>query len=602
METKRLILAVALSMVVLIVFPLLFKQEQPVNTNYRKPAPKTQQQTPATNSNVYRENESKPRQADMSKDVAEKSSESKEQGTEGIKESAPLEKKIEVAAKEEVVRIETKYYTAEFTNRGAALKSFVLLDYMDDGSDEKQALNLVSEKIDLQKGDLYPFHFSTFDDRDPNRALYTESNKTLFNVEKVDSEKGTKLVFKYTKGVVNVTKTFILYKNSYVIGLDSQFIDNGRMVPAPYVFGPYLGNRLRSESMMAELKLLNGEDVEDKMFRGMAPGFQPAGKLNGYNYPWAAFDSTYFSVIFKMDLRSRDSRVMTYIEELTTPEGEKNRKNYLIATNPSMVFMGPKEERILESVELNYGFSQVYRTINYGWSLFAPIAKLLLKGINFVYDQMLSASNYGWAIVIFTIFIKLLLFPLTYKSSVSMAKMQTLQPKMKALKKKYKNQKDPAQRRAMNEELMALYRTEKVNPAGGCLPMLLQMPILFAFFMLLRSAINLRHEEWIFWIKDLSLKDPTLVLPVLMGLTMLIQQKLTPSSGDATQKKMMYIMPVFITFIAINLGSGLVLYWFVSNLLQIGQQKYINKKIYQQKKDADRELKAAKKKKGVKRV
>lgn len=265
--------------------------------------------------------------------------------------------------------------------------------------------------------------------------------------------------------------------------------------------------------------------------------------------------------------------------------------------------MGPKEERILANTAKEFNFTEINKVINYGFSWFTPIAKIMLKGINFIYEKVLNFGNYGWAIVIFTIFLKLLLFPLTYKSSVSMAKMQTIQPKMKALKKKYKNQKDPAQRKAMNEELMALYKTEKVNPAGGCLPMLLQMPILFAFFMLLRNAINVRHEEWILWIKDLSLLDPYYVLPILMGLTQIILAKMSPSGGDANQKKMMtYMMPIVITFVVMNLASGLTLYWFVSNLLQLGQQHYINKKIYQQKKDTDREIKAAKKKKGVKKI
>ena len=174
------------------------------------------------------------------------------------------------------------------------------------------------------------------------------------------------------------------------------------------------------------------------------------------------------------------------------------------------------------SIDLN-------KIIEYGW--FGAIAKIMLKGINFIHGFI---PNYGWALIIFTLFLKLILFPLTYSSSVSMAKMQSLQPKMKAIKKKYKNTKDMEQRKLMNMEIMALYKQEKVNPAGGCLPILLQLPILFGFFRLLSVSINVRHEPWILWITDLSKKDPYYVLPILMGVTQFIQQRMMPMTGVAS--------------------------------------------------------------------
>ena len=165
-------------------------------------------------------------------------------------------------------------------------------------------------------------------------------------------------------------------------------------------------------------------------------------------------------------------------------------------------------------------------------------------------------------------------------------------------KKKYKNQRDPAQRKAMNTEMMALYKQEKVNPAGGCLPMLLQLPILWGFFRLLAVSINVRHEPWILWITDLSVKDPYYILPILMGITQIILQKMSPTGGaEGAQKKMMYIMPVVIVFFVMNLPSGLTLYWFVSNILQLGQQHIINKRIYSKKKEEDRQRKINKRKK-----
>jgi YidC/Oxa1 family membrane protein insertase len=203
-------------------------------------------------------------------------------------------------------------------------------------------------------------------------------------------------------------------------------------------------------------------------------------------------------------------------------------------------------------------------------------------------------------LIVFTLFLKLILFPLTYSSSVSMAKMQNLQPKMKAIKKKYKNSKDTEQRKLMNMEIMALYKEEKVNPAGGCLPILLQLPILWGFFRLLSVCINVRHEPWILWITDLSKKDKFYVLPILMGVTQLIQQRMTPSGGDETQKKLMYIMPFVMTIMFASFPSGLNLYWCFSNLLQIAQQKFINEKIHKEKKEEIREIKILKRKKGAK--
>jgi YidC/Oxa1 family membrane protein insertase len=153
----------------------------------------------------------------------------------------------------------------------------------------------------------------------------------------------------------------------------------------------------------------------------------------------------------------------------------------------------------------------------------------------------------------------------------------------------------------MNTEMMALYKQEKVNPAGGCLPLLLQLPILWGFFRLLAVSINVRHEPWMLWIQDLSLKDPYYILPILMGITQIILQKMSPSSGtDGAQKKMMYIMPVVIVFFVMNLPSGLTLYWFIYNLLQMGQQHFINKRIYSKKREEEKRRKSEKRKKGGK--
>jgi YidC/Oxa1 family membrane protein insertase len=236
--------------------------------------------------------------------------------------------------------------------------------------------------------------------------------------------------------------------------------------------------------------------------------------------------------------------------------------------------------------------------VDYGF--FGWIAQLLLLALKFFYGFL---KNYGLAIILLTVIIKVLFFPLTYKSLISMEKMKALQPKVKQINEKYKKiVRDPQLRREMsqkkNEELMALYRKEGVNPAGGCLPLLLQMPVLWAMYRLLSVAIELRHAPFFLWIKDLSAADPYLILPIVMGVSMIAQQVMTPSSADPRQKKMFYIMSVMFTYFFLYLPSGLVLYWLVNNILSILQQWIINKRTLakqEAEKEAEKEAKRLKK-------
>jgi YidC/Oxa1 family membrane protein insertase len=188
-------------------------------------------------------------------------------------------------------------------------------------------------------------------------------------------------------------------------------------------------------------------------------------------------------------------------------------------------------------------------------------------------------KNWGVAIILITILIKVLLFPLTHKQLVSMKKMGALQPKMEAIRAKYatKIKNDPNARLKMNEETMALYKQEGVNPAGGCLPLLLQMPILIAFYNLLSHSIELRHAPFMLWITDLSVKDPYYITPILMTLTMWLQQQMTPPTGDAAMRRVMNLMPFMMGFFFKDVPAGLVLYWLVQNVLTIVQQMLLNR-------------------------
>ena len=231
-----------------------------------------------------------------------------------------------------------------------------------------------------------------------------------------------------------------------------------------------------------------------------------------------------------------------------------------------LIFSGPKELGTLKSV----GYD-LKRALDFGF--FDIIAKPLLMAMNWIHS---FTGSYGWSIIILTIFIKILLYPLTLKSFTSMKELQKVQPLMKEIQAKYKEDKQK-----LNQEMMRLYQEHKINPMGGCLPMLLQIPILFALYRVFYAAIELRHTPFHLvgtWLPDLSAKDPYFITPILMGLSQFVMQKMTPTPGDATQQKIMLIMPVFFTVLFLNFPSGLVIYWLVSNILSIIQQAYINRK------------------------
>jgi YidC/Oxa1 family membrane protein insertase len=203
-----------------------------------------------------------------------------------------------------------------------------------------------------------------------------------------------------------------------------------------------------------------------------------------------------------------------------------------------------------------------------GWTLIRPVSRLILAFFVFVHRFI---PNYGLVIIIFSIILKIIFYPLTHKQLEATRKMQQLQPQLAALKEKYKN--DPQR---LNKETMALYKKGGANPLGGCFPLLLQMPIFFALFSVFRSTIELRRAEFFLWIKDLSVKDPYLVLPIVMAVTMFIQQKMTVK--DPKQAAMVYLMPAIMFFFFMNFASGLVLYWTVFNILSIIQQVFVERK------------------------
>jgi YidC/Oxa1 family membrane protein insertase len=289
-------------------------------------------------------------------------------------------------------------------------------------------------------------------------------------------------------------------------------------------------------------------------------------QMNGRGYvPWLGLEDKYFLVAMippKTGSMSWNTAIPSeglYKSEvraaLDIGPGEKAKYDY-------SVFSGPKLYNHLKG----YGV-ELEEAIEFGFFKF--MAKPFLAILNQFQGYV---KNYGLAIIIFTFIIKVIFYPLTKYSLTSMQEMKKVQPQMKAIKEKYKGDKE-----RMNKETMALYKKYKINPLSGCLPMVLQIPVFIALYEVLYVAIELRHAPFFFWIMDLSAKDPYYITPLLMGGSMFLQQKMSPSSPDPTQAKMMMLMPVVFTFMFLSFPSGLVLYWLVNNILSVAQQYKINK-------------------------
>lgn len=287
---------------------------------------------------------------------------------------------------------------------------------------------------------------------------------------------------------------------------------------------------------------------------------------------WAGLDEGYFLTAMvpqaapKALVRLQETPPGPMVASLRTPveslpAGQAVQFSYAL-------YFGPKDLKDLQPQGLE-------KTVNFGW--FDFLGRPLLYVLKFFERYSL---NYGWAIIILTFLIRIVFFYPNHKSYKSMKDMQKLQPKVAKIREKFKDDKE-----AMNKELMALYRTFKVNPLAGCLPMVIQLPVFIALYNVLGYAIELRHASFIstvpftdiVWLADLSTKDPLLITPIIMGATMFLQQKMTPSPGDPAQAKMMMFLPLIFTFMFLNFASGLVIYWLVNNVLSIVQQHYTNK-------------------------
>jgi YidC/Oxa1 family membrane protein insertase len=483
----------------------------------------------------------------------------------------PAPDAITADSSEREVQVETATVEAVFSNRGGRLLHWRLKDYR--GTDGTP-MDLVPSVV--PQGENKPFSLSVDDE-----LLTDRLNTALYRVSgapegRVDTTGGSaKLIFEYQDVAgLQVAKEFEFEPNGYVVRFSVRVSNGGNPLNPTVLWGPGLGDE---GARTAGGSYFSGNYVQPPQAiyhrDGSVERFTAADlaetPVHEGEFRFVGIDDHYFLAAAVMPGKAR-----VEFHPVLVPGPEQSEERFLnqhlrFAQSPQGVrfFVGPKQLDLLRSVD-----GELVRAINFG--MFGWLAVPLLGALKWVHGYI---GNYGWSIIALTILINLAIFPLRHKSVVSMRKMQALQPHLKAIQDRYANLKttDPA-RQKMNTEIMNLYREKGVNPASGCVPMLLTLPVLFAFYSLLSQAIEIRGAVFGWWIQDLSLYDPYYITPVLMGLTMFWQQWITPSSADPAQQRILMIMPLMFSFMFLWAPSGLVIYWFVSNLWAIGQQYFTN--------------------------
>ncbi|MDP2854961.1 MAG: membrane protein insertase YidC [Smithellaceae bacterium] len=557
---KRTILAVVLSLAVLLVYQFFFV----------KPPEPQKAAAPQQSADQVKNN---------------KAPSSTPAATSGIATPALQAVAVKPEAPARDIKVETPHYTAVFSTRGGALKSLKLKDYYQDcykctddiyprlkgfftGTKEPVTPKTKDfvELVDVRDGMPYPLAV-TFPDSSADVAPDAVFDTTTSKLDMVATKEKQQLVFSKSDNGVKIEKIFTFDPAGYAIGLE---VKVHNLTSSPITQIPRLN----------WYQYVDPQKVEDS-YGHDGPAISVGGsierlevkKLNsesilGPNVVWGAFESKYFIASFIPENPSLTNVVMTRDAANMVAVGMKGRKELIPGGQNSVfsysLYLGPKQYDLLKT--LGVGLESA---IDFGWFKWLAIPALWI--LNFLYGFVL---NYGIAIIILTTIIKIIFWPLGNLSYKSMNEMKKLQPKIEAMKEKYKN--DQAK---IGSETMALYREHKVNPFSGCLPMLIQIPVFFGLYKALMYSIELRQSPLFFWIQDLSAPDPYYITPIIMGATQFISQKMTPAMGDPMQQKIMLLMPVVFTFFFLNFPSGLVIYWLFNNILQIGQQYYINRKL-----------------------
>ncbi len=512
--------------------------------------------------------------------------------------SPPKQTVVTKSANNEVdTTVENEFYRIVFTNRGALVKSWVLKKYKDD---EGQPLDLVNKEAAAKFG--LPLSLYTYDEN-----LRNQINSALY----VPSASGSlaapgELNYEYAAGDVTVRKSFV-FGDTYVISIETTVTQAGRAVQAYPMWPAALGDEATAASYASQkIDYMADGKVERLAAKKVSGGNTLRGPFN-----WAGPQDEFFAAIFLPDNPDK-AEMVTFHGSIALPKDPKHpNPNEVVhydvlgaavgdtsGVTKERLFVGPKALHILETVRSNTAPGQMdgpdlRDVVDFGF--FSIIARPLFLWLKWTHDHI--ASNWGVCIVILTVIINLTLLPLRITSTKSALKMQKLQPQMKAIQERYKKypMRDP-KRQEMNAEISELYKREGVNPAGGCLPLVIQMPFLFAFYSMLANAIELRQQPFL-WLHDLSAPDKLYIMPVLIVVSTYLMQKMTPSAGmDPKQQQMMTLMmPLMIGWFSFNLPSGLSVYWIVGNIILMIQQYFINQSHLGREMRAEMEKRARKK-------
>ncbi|SEA36224.1 protein translocase subunit yidC [Desulfuromusa kysingii] len=461
-------------------------------------------------------------------------------------------------SEEAFVTVSSDFFDIKLSTIGATVRSVVLKQYNETNETSSSSLTLLSAD-NFELSTLQTFGSDGFYiPKNLNYQLTT--NKDLIIVDKDNVE------INFVASINNfiVVKTYIFHPDLYSFDVNIK-ITNTSSSPVSGRFNLSLLSSWDKDSKSAMYTFVgpvtyDGEELqEDKPAK-----LEESPKLYKNNFVWSGYSTKYF-------LNAIDPHESSEQLFITTGSGYVENKfisaQSTLLANQEILFdytsyFGPKDDKYL--LAAGHLFDEV---IDYGF--FHPLSKPLMVVLKFFYKFL---GNYGFSIILLTVCIKLIFWPLTQKSYKSMKGMQKLQPEMKKMREKYGSDKQK-----LNQEMMAFYKENKVNPMGGCLPMVIQIPVFFALYRVLLGSIELRHAPFMLWITDLAAKDPYYVTPLIMGVTMFLQQKMTPTNMDPTQEKIMLMMPIVFTFMFLNFPAGLVLYWLTNNLLTILQQYLIRR-------------------------
>ena len=558
MEQSRLLIAIVLSLIIFLAWQFFFSPKDVGQRQVKKA------ESPAVVEKPTVKDSEKPHKEAIEKPVP---------AEETVVEAAPSQTAPSQTAA--IITVDTPLYQAKISENGAVFFSFLLKHYRENVQKDAPLKQILTNNETLGVGRL---GFTGKSVAGLDQAVFS-ADLASDRLQVTDSPRNLTFSWHSQDGIL-IEKTYKFVPDSYAIGMDVT-IKNGsgrgiqdRLFVALNSKAPHGKRRYAFEGPSA---LIN-----DKLLEIKTKKLKDQNTFDG-KIKWVGLQSRYFMAgLIPEQIDEASLHLALISDQFVAAQYRQPEKTIQPGTQYNAkyrLFMGPKKIQVLKTVG-----NDLQKAVNFGW--FDFIAKPCLWLMNLFYSVI---PNYGVAIIILTILVKLLLWPLGQKSYKSMSEMKKLQPLMKEIREKYKDDK-----KRMNEEVMGLYRTYKINPLGGCLPMVVQLPVFFALYRMLYEAIELRHAPFFLWIDDLSAPDRLFrfhftvpfmeppygipVLTIIMGASMLLQQRMSPPMGDATQAKMMMFMPLIFTVIFINFSSGLVLYWLVNNIISIAQQYFTQKK------------------------